>query len=98
MFFTCGNTKSSNLGHVPKGIRTRAISKTEKQRQRERELKVLWSHSRGTSYKIGSKYVSEMEFINEEKRRHEEYQNAIKSRKSLNELVDLALETWLKRL
>lgn len=85
-------------GHVPKGIRTRAISKTEKQRQRERELKVLWSHSGGTSYKIGSKYVSEMEFINEEKRRHEEYQNAIKSRKSLNELVDLALETWLKRL
>ena len=37
-------------------------------------------------------------FLNEEKRCHEEYQNAIKSRKSLNKLVDLALETWLKTL
>lgn len=85
-------------GHVPKGIRTKAISKTEKQRQKEVEMKILWSHSGGIRYKIGSKEVSETEYINEDKRRHQEYQNAIKSRKTLNELVDIALETWLKRL
>ncbi|WP_375479369.1 endonuclease NucS domain-containing protein [uncultured Nostoc sp.] len=85
-------------GHVPKGIRTKAISKTEKQRQRGVEMKILWSHSGGIRYKIGSKEVSEAEYINEDKRRHQEYQNAIKSRKTLNELVDIALETWLKRL
>jgi len=85
-------------GHIPKGIRTKAISKTEKQRQRGVEMKILWSHSGGIRYKIGSKEVSETEYINEDKRRHQEYQNAIKSRKTLNELVDIALETWLKRL
>jgi len=85
-------------GHIPKGIRTKAISKTEKQRQRGVEMKILWSHSGGIRYKIGSKEVSEAEYINEDKRRHQEYQNAIKSRKTLNELVDIALETWLKRL
>ncbi len=85
-------------GHVPKGIRTKAISKTEKQRQRGVEMKILWSHSGGIRYKIGSKEVSEPEYINEDKRRHQEYQNVIKSRKTLNELIDIALETWLKRL
>ncbi|MEH2274324.1 MAG: endonuclease NucS domain-containing protein [Nostoc sp.] len=84
--------------HVPKGIRTKAISKTEKQRKRGVEMKILWSHSRGIRYKIGSKEVSETEYINEDKRRHQDYQNAIKSRKTLNELVDIALEIWLKRL
>ncbi|MEH2293925.1 MAG: endonuclease NucS domain-containing protein [Nostoc sp.] len=85
-------------GHIPKGIRTKAITKTEKQRQRGVEMKILWSHSEGISYKIGSKQVSETEYINEDKKRHQEYQNAIKSRKTLNELVDIALEIWLKRL
>lgn len=89
---------SSIEGYVPKGLRTKGISKTKQQRQRQSEMNVFWHPSGGIMFKIGSKQVSEVEWKKEEERRHKEYQNAIKARKSLNELVNIALEIWGQRL